>query len=130
MAAGHLLVMIAKAFEKGMGFVLAFCQGLTETEHADVINSFSQARAAITTILTLKTQQWTVLPLKLCALFHWDPEVAMQAANECIQQYERCRDDSKHHRVSFEFVSANGLWRSMVESFFCFLTNMYNSCFE
>ena len=115
MATGQLLVLLAKLFEKAMGFVLAHCQGLTESEHTDVVKSYSEARAAITTILTLKSQQWTVLPLKLCGLSHFDADVARQCANECIEQFQRCPDDAKHHRVTIEFMSPNGSWRAEVE---------------
>ena len=115
LACGQLRAFLDTAFEAGMRAVLGYCHGLRESEHADIVTSFGQARAELTTTLTLKTAQWDVIPLKACGMMHWDSELATTCANQCLQQFDRIPDDTKHHRVSVEFFSPRGAWRSEVQ---------------
>ena len=102
--------------------VLGYCHGLQASDNANMITEFGEARAELTTTLTMKTAQWQVIPLKAAGLMHWDVELATTCAHECLQQFDRNPDDAKHHRVSVEFFSPRGSWRSEVQRLhFCFM---------
>ena len=101
--------------------VLGFCHGLQASDHSNIITSLGEARAELTTTLIMKTAQWEVIPLKAAGLMHWDIGLATTCAHECLQKFDRNPDDTKHHRVSVEFFSPRGSWRSEVQRlFFCF----------
>ena len=126
-----MLSFVELFFDNGLGDILALCEGLSASDHSDIITSFGVARAELTTTLIMKTAQWEVIPLKAAGLMHWDVELATTCAHECLQQFDRNPDDTKHHRVSVEFFSPRGPWRSEVQRFYflllvCHIMKTYN----
>ena len=91
------------------------------SEHAEIVTAFGEARAELKTTLTMKTAHWEVIPLKAAGLMHWDIDLATTCAHECLQQFDRNPDDTKHHRVSVEFFSPRGSWRSEVQRLYLLL---------
>ena len=102
-------------FATGLTSVLAHCQGLTTEEHESVTGAFTQGKAAVVSLLTLKAQFWALIPWKLAGLAHWDTALAAECARTCIAQYEKRPVDAEHHRVTVEFLSPAGRWRPAVE---------------
>ena len=116
MACGKIIEVCKLLFNVAMSKVVGLCSGLSEIDSQSVLAGFSEARAMLVAVLTLKTQFWVTLPWKLAGLFHWDRDTATQCAKECLSQFQRQPVDEQHHRITVEFLSADGgLWRTYVE---------------
>ena len=115
MACGKVIAVCMALFDKAMGTVVAFCNGLSAVDMQSVVDFFSQSQSTLVTIITLKTQFWVTLPWKLAGLFHWDKDAAVACAKECMNDFQRRPVDAEHHRITVEFLSESGKWRAQVE---------------
>ena len=101
-------------FATGLTSVLAHCQGLPTEEHESVTGAFTQGKAAVVSLLTLKAQFWALIPWKLAGLAHWDTALAAECARTCIAQYEKRPADAERldsmRLIPYRWHTTNILW--------------------
>ena len=115
LACGKIGDVINELFEQATSIVVVMCRGLSEEDVQSLLQGFSEARAMLVAVFTLKTHFWVTLPWKLAGLFHWHGDNATQCARECLSLFQRRPVDEEHHRISVEFLSVNGKWLAEVE---------------
>ena len=96
--------------------VLQCCNGLSPEETAIVVDDFEFARAHLLEVLTLKLQNWSVLPWRLAALGDWDSSRLQQTAQAILQEFQECDDASKHHRITLHFLAPDSQLRKDIEA--------------
>ena len=116
LACGFIGELCEELFASCMVQVLEGCNGLSQLDLQSVMDGFSQAKSALIALITLKTQYWQSIPWKLAGMFHWNSNLGAQCARDCVDQWERQPVADRHHRISFEFLSPNGKWRSQVDA--------------
>ena len=115
LACGYIKELCEEMFTAIKVEVLESCQGLIDADFQSVMNGLSEAKSKLIVLITLKTQFWMIIPWKLAGMFHWDSSKAQHCARDCLDQYDRQPVDAEHHRLSVEFLSKTGKWRSEVE---------------
>jgi hypothetical protein len=64
------------------------CDDVNVAALSNVTSDFDEGRRVILAALEIKLQYWSVLPWRMCALAHWDPDVARQAGREIVSTWE------------------------------------------
>lgn len=80
--------------------VMECCSGLSGEDLLLVVDDFEHGHAHMWEVVTLKMQQWRVLPWKLVALADWDGARLQATAKEILTEFSQCDDQAKHHRIT------------------------------
>lgn len=101
-----------------MEALLENCDGATPEEIADILDDFTLGTARILEVINVKTAHWQEFPWKLCALAHWDHEIAVASAEQAIAEFDRsAQTPAAHHRITWNWLNADSPLRAMLLSF-------------
>ena len=67
--------------------------------------------------MTMKLEQWQILPWLLCMPGHLSEDVARAGAKNILAQYDRCSPEAANHRLTNMFCSADGVLARQLRSF-------------
>ena len=115
LAAGHLSKFLDQLWPMQWLRLADGFLHLSEQQQQQLIGDFEAAKMQITLVLQQKLACWSLLPWRLCALGHQDPAVRKEAAQECLQLFDRvAAEPALHHPLSWKLLRAGGDFREAV----------------
>ena len=115
LAAGALDVLVQDCFQAQQLELAVACAGLSQEGRDRAMKAYAKGRANIENYLQVKFQFWRSLPHTLCAVGHFDEQVARQNLRVAKAAYEAEPDPSKHHSLTKHMFS--GIVGEQVQAF-------------
>ena len=102
LAADQFFPLLNNLLNKANSTIYIKCLGLQDpADRASILNDFAKGRQLIETTLRLKLSCWRQLPYVLCALAHFDSEIAREAACRVRGLFERSQAlGAEHHPLT------------------------------
>lgn len=111
-AAGKWKDILNIAFDAGYERVLHLKRGLSDEQHARLLDAWKHGRLFVIEFLTLKLAFWIELPYILCALGLESEDDARQLLRQAYAKF-LATSDALHHRITLEYFGQSPLAEEM-----------------